>query len=382
MLWCFFLQLVMSAWSKGHEYEVFDRVLDWSVSENVIQPMQRDIIKKQLDRLAAEMAATRCNVTNEQSKETKLNLESLFSEFIIYEVGIVVFVGGIFVLVMQADMISPNGVFLVMVSDFVFVSIFADLIATAHKTTTASVGVLFFVALISLPVGFFGIHYKLNQPGKKWNKKWATSFLFSKLRHFSTCCLVSELTTIVVGTLMLIKLHCSTTILMIPIFASLILFIDNILPTVVAKSSLAARAYYTNAAALSTSNNSSNNSNNTNSAGYAFSPEVHQMIFFVCIFCLGWIILLVGTWLPGRSVEMENVKFWFELFGSLYVSISLFGTANLYWSPKLQIGLIWVHVMLAHLGILNSQPVVVSVGSLGVLIYFIMSLFEVCMEKF
>lgn len=158
--------LISALWTNDvpkEEVNTFEQVLNWGVKENVIEPVQRDILKKEFYRILGNT----CNLSLE-TNEAKENLENLFSEFIIYEIGLIIFVGGLFVLVMQADMISPNGVFLLTISDFIFVSIFAHLIALQYKTTTASVGILFLVSLMSLPCGFFGIHYKLNQYGKKW----------------------------------------------------------------------------------------------------------------------------------------------------------------------------------------------------------------------
>lgn len=157
---------ISAVWSKIPQEEVnaFEAVLNWGVKENVIQPVQKDILQAEFYRILGNS----CNVSLEETNEAKENLKNLFSEFIIYEIGLIIFVGGLFVLVMQADMISPNGVFLLTISDFIFVSIFAHLIALQYKTTTASVGILFLVSLMSLPCGFFGIHYKLNQFGKKW----------------------------------------------------------------------------------------------------------------------------------------------------------------------------------------------------------------------
>lgn len=61
------------------------------------------------------------------------------------------------------------------------------------------------------------------------------NYLFSKLRHFNSCCIISEVVTIVVGVAMLVKLNYSTTILLVPIFVSCILLLDNMQPYIVAK---------------------------------------------------------------------------------------------------------------------------------------------------
>jgi hypothetical protein len=325
MILLFFLHILVSSvftTKPNHvEVEVVESVLDWGVNEKYIEPAQRDVLKKELLR------RTFCNVTIEEAKETQENLENLFSEFVIYEAGIVAFVGGLYYLVMQADMISPNGVLFFTLSAFFIVSMFADILATAYKTTKASIGIMFFVALISLPMGFFGIHYKLNQPGKKWNKKWLTNYLFAKLKHFPTCCFISEIATMVIGTIMLIKLQYTTPTLLIPIFISFLLFLDNVIPYFVSK-------FYK-----------------------PLSPAEYQLIFFVYTFCFGWLFILFGSqmlYFFNNTIEVENLKFWVLFFGSFYVSVSLFGAANIFWHPKLQIGLIWVHVMLAHYGIYLS----------------------------
>jgi hypothetical protein len=343
--------LISAVWSKiPKEVDAFEQVLSWGVKENVIQPAQKDSLKSEFYRILGNS----CNISIEETNEAKENLENLFSEFIIYEIGLIIFVGGLFVLVMQADMISPDGVFLLTVSDFILVSIFAHLIALQYKTTTSSVGLLFLVALMSLPCGFFGIHYKLNQAGKKWNKK--PNYFFTKLRHFSSCCIISEVVTIVMGILMLFKLNYMTTILLVPVFVSCILLLDNIQPYIVTKLL---------------------------SGAVVAEEEKHQfqqITFFLSTFLFGWTVVLLGA-LFGSSVVMENVKFWFFFFGSLYISISLFGTANFYWHPKSQIALIWTHVALVHLGIKISSNVVIFFGSLGVVIYFIISLVEVFTKR-
>jgi hypothetical protein len=160
--------LISAVWSKiPKEVNAFEQVLNWGVKENVIQPAQKDSLKAEFYRILGNS----CNVSVEETNEAKENLENLFSEFIIYEIGLIVFVGGLFVLVMQADMISPDGVFLLTVSDFILVSIFAHLIALQYKTTTSSVGILFLVALISLPCGFFWYSLETQSIWKEMEQK-------------------------------------------------------------------------------------------------------------------------------------------------------------------------------------------------------------------